>query len=135
MQVVSKLTENQIKQLHSLYQNEWWCSGRSLADTKICVEESQIIIGVLDDQGDLIGFSRVLTDTIFKALIFDVIVVSEFRGKGLGNLLVNAIKTHHKLKNVKHFELYCKPDMVSFYESYGFTCNVGDIQLMRWSNT
>ncbi|MDD3343852.1 MAG: GNAT family N-acetyltransferase [Sulfurospirillaceae bacterium] len=135
MQVVTKLTENQIKQLHVLYQNEWWCSERSLEDTKICVENSQVIIGIIDDHGNLKGFSRILTDTIFKALIFDVIVAPEYRAKGLGKLLVNAIKTNEMLKNVKHFELYCKSDMVSFYESYGFTCNVGDIQLMRWSNT
>lgn len=134
MKVVSQLNDKQIEQLHRLYQNEWWCKGRTLEETKIGVANSQIIIGLIDEQSDLVGFARILTDTIFKALIFDVIIADTHRGKGLGKALVDAIKSHSALQNVKHFELYCKPDMIGFYEAYGFSCNVGDISLMRWEN-
>ena len=31
--------------------------------------------------GHLVGFARVLTDTVYKALIFDVIIHPDHRGK------------------------------------------------------
>ena len=135
MRIVNELTDRQIEQLHTLYQNEWWSKGRSLEDTKTCVIHSQLIIGMIDADSNLVGFSRVLTDTVFKALIFDVMVVETHRGTGLGKQLLNAIKSHEKLKNVRHFELYCKPEMIPFYESHAFNCDVGDIQFMRLSNS
>ena len=36
----------------------------------------------------------VLTDYIFKALIFDVIILDEFQNKGLGLKLISLIKNH-----------------------------------------
>ncbi|WP_417714868.1 GNAT family N-acetyltransferase [Pseudoalteromonas obscura] len=56
--------------------------------------------------GELVGFARVLSDFIYKAVIFDVIVAPDERGKGLGITLMELIKHHPKLNKVLHFELY-----------------------------
>ena len=77
------------------------------------------------------GFARVLTDFIFKAIIFDVIVSKPYRNKGLGNQLMDQILKHPNLQSVKHFELYCLPEMVQYYEKYNFSGDVGGIKLMR----
>jgi len=114
-----------------LYQQEWWTKGRSLENARRGIEGSQICIGITDENNDLQGFARVLTDFIFKALLFDIIVAKTYRSKGLGDQLMSAIKTHPKLKIVKHFELYCRPELAQFYQKYGFTNDVDDIQLMR----
>ena len=60
MNIVERLTEQQIIQLHELYSHEWWSDSKTLEQTKSCVAGSQIIIGIL---GNLIGFTRVLTET------------------------------------------------------------------------
>ena len=91
-------------------------------------------IGILDHGDKLIGFTRIITDFIYKAIIFDVIVSAEHRGDGLGQKLMGLVKNHENLKKVKHFELYCLPDMESFYESFGFSTDVGGIKLMRCIN-
>jgi len=83
---------------------------------------------------NLIGFTRVLTDFTFKALIFDVIVHLDHRKEKLGDKLINLVKTHSKLRQVKHFELYCLPELFEFYKKHGFEKNMGDIQLMRFQN-
>ena len=134
MNVIRELSEIHIEQLHALYQGEWWTRGRSLEDTTKCVFGSQICIGICSESDDLIGFVRVLTDFTFKALIFDVMVTQSERGKGLGNKLLSLVKNHEHLKSVKHFELYCLPEMLSFYEKHGFSANVGEIKLMRLTN-
>lgn len=135
MNIIHELSEKHIAQLHTLYQDEWWTRGRSLEDTTRCVLGSQICIGLTSANDDLIGFVRVLIDYIFKALIFDVIVAQSERGKGFGNELLRLVKNHDQLKSVRHFELYCIPEMFMFYEKYGFSTNVGEIKLMRFTNT
>jgi len=103
-------------------------------ETTSCVKGSQICLGLVDEHNTLQGFARVLTDYTFKALIFDLIVADTYRNKGLGNQLMSLIKNHPDLRNVKHFELYCLPDMFDFYEKHGFTSDVGDIKLLRHNN-
>ena len=131
MQVIYEFTEEQIENLQELYRREWWTDTRTLAETKACVEGSQISIGIVDAAGRLQGFARVLTDFTFKALIFDVIVSQGCRGTGLGDRLMELIMSHERLRRVKHFELYCLPEMYAFYERCGFSPDVGDITLMR----
>ena len=131
MEVIYELNEKQIEDLHHLYQKEWWTKGRSIDETKACVKGSQICIGVVDSSGKLQGFARVLTDCIFKAFIFDVIVSKEQRGMGIGNKLIKLIITHKKLIRVKHFELYCLPKMYGYYEKHGFSHGVDNVKLMR----
>ena len=131
MHIVHELDETRIAQLHAFFAREWWTSDRSLEETRRCVEGSQIRIGLTDDTGDLIGFARVITDYTFKALVFDVIVADAHRGKGLGDHLVKLVLEHPDLARVRHFELYCLPDVEPFYERHGFSTEVGGVRLMR----
>jgi len=133
MNIVEQLTEKQIVQLHELYSHEWWSNARTLEQTKSCVAGSQIIIGITEMSGDLIGFTRVLTDYTFKALMFDVIIHQDHRNENLGNKLINLVKAHPELRNVVHFELYCLPELFEFYKKHGFTSEVGGMQLMRYT--
>lgn len=134
MNVIFELNEQHVQELNELYQNEWWTKGRSIEDTESCVNGSQINIGIVDENNSLQAYARVLTDYTFKALIFDIIVADNQRGKGLGNRLISLIKGHEKLRKVKHFELYCLPEMFPFYEKHGFSSDVGEIKLMRLTN-
>ncbi len=131
MKPIYEFTDTQINELHQLYQDQWWAKSRTLEETKSCIEGSQLCIGLLDDDGTLIGFTRVLTDYIFKAMVFDVIVSDHARGVGLGSRLISLVESHPKLSSVKHFELYCLPDMFPFYHKHGFTEKLGDIKIMR----
>ena len=135
MELIYTLTDNHVHQLHALYQQEWWTQGRTLEETKNGVNGSQVCVGLIDNELNLVGFARVLSDFTFKALIFDFIVCKEHRERGLGSQLMSAIKNHDKLKTVRHFELYCLPEMFPYYEKYDFTTDVGQIKLMRCNNS
>ena len=103
--VIYKLDVRQIAQLHALYQKEWWTKGRSLSATRQCVEGSQVCVGLVDGAGTLHAFARVISDFIFKAVIFDVIVSNEARHGGLGKQLMELITGHEKLRHVSHIKL------------------------------
>jgi len=120
MKIVERLDQKQIEQLFHLYKNEWWCKERTLIQTQKVVENSSLIIGIVDSCDNLIAFARVLSDFTFKVFIFDVIVAKEYRGKGLSDKLLSAIINHSKLKNIETIELYCLPEMKLLYAKYGF---------------
>lgn len=129
-----ELSEQHVEQLHQLYQTVWWANTRSLEDTKRCVEGSSVCVAILDESNQLIGFARVVTDFIYKGIIFDVIVNQQYRGQGLGQQLMKAITSHPQLQAVQHLELYCLPEMEAFYQEYGFSLDVGGVSLMRCVN-
>ena len=126
------LDDTQIRRLHQLYQNEWWTKGRTLEDVRRMLEHSDYVFGLCEPEtNDLVAFARVLTDRVYKAFIFDVIVAPEHRGAHVGAAIVDRILQHPDLASVKHFELYCLPELVPFYERWGFSADVGGIVLLR----
>ena len=119
--IVDKLNDEQIEKLYLLYQNEWFSKGRSIEDVRIMLNNTDFVFGFcIPKTKELIGFARVLSDSVYKAFIFDVIVDPKFRNKGLGQFIMDTIFNHPILKKVSHIELYCPKSMVSFYESMGF---------------
>src|SRR4028119_1436711 len=130
----SELTEQQISELTDLYINEFWSQNRTRQDVTKMLVASDIIIGLVDECDRLIGFIRVLTDFVYRAFIFDVIVKSTHRNQGLGKKLLDSVVHHPQLQSVKYLALYCLPEMVPFYEQWGFTAEVGGLQLMLRPN-
>ena len=60
--LIKVLSEAQLRNLHDLYENEWWSTNRTLKDTKNIVSNSSVIFGIVDQNDSLIAFCRVLTD-------------------------------------------------------------------------
>ena len=118
--IINKLNKSQRKELYKLYKKEWWSKDRSKKEIKKMLQHSDITIAIINKKGYLIGFVRVLSDFVFKAEIYDVIVAKKYRGLGFGELLVKEVLHHKKLKKVRQFNLQCLEDMVPFYEKFGF---------------
>ena len=131
MTPINILTPAQIEDLHRRYQNQWCTRERTLEETQSIVEHSSLAVAFADDGGELVAFARVLSDFTIKALIFDLIVDEPHRHKGLGKALLQTILNHPKLSRVRHFELYCLPEMASYYESLRFKKLNHELILMR----
>jgi predicted GNAT family N-acyltransferase len=134
--IIHNLNTIQIAKLHTLYQKMWWSVGRTMEEISILLKNS-ISFGVIEnDTQDLVGYARVLTDEIKYAFIFDVMTLEKYRGIGLGKMIMESIIDHPKLKNITRFELTCRPDMVPFYEKFGFSENYGDdVRPMRYKKS
>jgi GNAT superfamily N-acetyltransferase len=128
------LTSSQIDQLVALFQTEWWTKGRTRADTETALQIGGPMFAFVDPESDdLVAFARTMTDGVYKAMIFDIIVKATWRGTGLGALLMDTVLNDPALVNVKHRELYCLEDMVPFYEKWGFTDKLPGLYFMRKS--
>jgi len=117
---VDRLNEQQTGQLCDLYQNEWWSKGRSRDDVQVMLANSGIVIGFVDGADRLVGFCRVLTDFVYRATIYDVIVAEAWRGQGLGRRLIDAVLDDSRLQRISRIGLFCLPELESFYEKWGF---------------
>jgi predicted GNAT family N-acyltransferase len=129
---VEQIDDRLRSDLMELYRHEWWTNQRREEDVARMLQHTDLVVGVCAEPGDqLVGFARVLTDQAFKALIFDVIVAQAHRHAGLGQRLVQYALDHPMLAQVAHIELYCKPELIPFYEQWGFTATPPDVNLMR----
>jgi len=82
------------------------------------LDHSDVVLCAWD--GDrLVGFGRVLTDFVYRATIWDVIVDQSYQKQGVGTELVQRILNHHRLKKVELFWLCTsRPE---FYKKLGFS--------------
>jgi predicted N-acetyltransferase YhbS len=65
----------------------------------------------------LIGFGRALSDGVYQAALYDVAVLPEFQGKGVGTAIVKNILDRLASCNVI---LYASPGKEAFYRALGF---------------
>ncbi|MBW4572607.1 MAG: GNAT family N-acetyltransferase [Tolypothrix carrinoi HA7290-LM1] len=128
--IVSQLTENQISELLDLYKNEFWSNQRTLEDVVRMLAASDIIIALVDENEKLIGFTRILTDFVYRAIIFDVIIKPTHRNMKLGSKLMDAVVNHPQLKSIEWIALCCLPEMIPYYQRWGFTSELVKMQLM-----
>ncbi|WP_313892244.1 GNAT family N-acetyltransferase [Psychrobacillus sp.] len=130
--VIEELNESQLIELHSLFKNEWWTQIREIPDIRKMVDNSTVVIGLVHvETEELIGFARVITDTIYRAFIFDVMTKENFRNGGIGTILMNSILEHPLVRDVDRVELYCLDSLVEYYEKFGFSTDLNGSNLMR----
>lgn len=120
-EVVDKLTASQVQSLHELYAKQWWCKEASLAEVEHLLQYSLSIALVDPVTKKLLAYSRVVSDRLKFAYIFDVMVDDAYRGKKLGKALMKAILAHPDLAKVVKFELKCLQELIPFYEKCGFS--------------
>lgn len=134
IEIIDYLSERQIEDLHQLYQSAWWSKDRELPDIKRMLKNTDIVVAIRDiDAKKVIGFSRVITDFVYKALILDLIVAPDYRGNQLDHLMIDTICHHPKLISVKDFELYCRQELIPFYQKWNFFEGIEDRHLMRYT--
>ncbi|WP_410788177.1 GNAT family N-acetyltransferase [Kribbella sp. C-35] len=128
----STVPAHRIPELTDLMRTAWWMTDRTPADVRHLLDHSDLVITITHHPTDqLVGFARVLTDYASVALILDVIVGQRHRGTGAGAALLDAVVTHPDLAAVRSLELVCQPDLIPFYNRWGFTTQVGMSHLMR----
>jgi GNAT superfamily N-acetyltransferase len=67
-----------------------------------------------------VGFARVISDHATYAYVADVFVVEEFRGRGIGGLIMKCIMSHPDLQGLRRWSLLTR-DAHGLYRQFGFT--------------
>lgn len=108
-------------QLLRLYAQAPWAGGRSHEGIREMLAQTDLALSAWDGER-LVGFGRVLTDYVYRASIWDVIVDEAYQGQDIGTEIMQRILHHPSLKRVELFWL-CTRDKQAFYEKLGFSAN------------
>ena len=104
-----------IKQLVKLLHTSYWAANRE-EELIVKTVENSFCYGVLDENRNLIGFARIITDFATVFYLMDVIIEESFRGKGYGKILIDEI-----MKDVGHlYGVLHTNSARELYEAYGF---------------
>ncbi len=115
-----ELSKPQVRQLHKLFQKNWWSRRRTLSETRILLEHTDIVLAVVEEHtDDLLGFCRILTDYASKAVVMDVLFHPDCSDEGVRHCLMDAIFRHEALATVEHFEMCCSSNLLTFYDQAG----------------
>jgi len=119
--VVHSLSPEQVDDLMGLFRFTYWAQDRSKEEVERMLASSDYLFGIVElSSGRLCAFARVMTDSVFRAVVFDVVVHPEFRGRGLTKLIFDSILSHPVLARVEQLLLFCKGDVLPLYERFGF---------------
>jgi len=111
-----------MEQLRNLYKEAgWWNDEENAPDLVNKIVQGSFCFAVASADDRLIGMGRVISDGASDAYIQDVMVSNEFRGKGLGVLIIDELVKYLKSKNINWIALISEPKAVSFYQRYGFS--------------
>jgi ribosomal protein S18 acetylase RimI-like enzyme len=102
--------------VHALYKSVDWWPERGEQELA-AVLSSNLAIGAWDGER-LIAFARVISDHRFHAYIDDVVVHPDYQRQGIGHQLL--VKLLEELQHIETITLFCKSDLVAFYEQLGF---------------
>lgn len=115
--------------LHVLYQFTQWGRSRSLEDIGRMLENSSLCFCAhFEDQ--VVAFCRVLTDFVYRASLWDILVHPDHQGKGLGTSLLDYALRHPALRSVPVVLTYTR-DLTPFLARLGFRAEEGTLMLMR----
>lgn len=97
----------------------YWAAGREREVQDRAMDGSRNYAVVRTDDGRQVAYARVVTDGVTFAWLCDVIVDPQFRGDGVGKLLVEGVLTDLEPLGLRRV-LLATADAHGLYEQFGF---------------
>jgi GNAT superfamily N-acetyltransferase len=101
-----------------LSNRSYWARGRSRELIEKSIANS-LCFGLFNPADQQMGFARIVTDFTFFAWLMDVFILEEYRGQGLGKMLISTIFSDPALKQIKRWGLGTR-DAHGLYRQFGF---------------
>ena len=101
-----------------LLRQSYWSNGLTTEKLNKAIDHS-LCFGVYKDNAT-IGFARIITDKANFAYLCDVFILPGYRRLGLSKWLLQTIKAHDDLQNLRRW-LLATADAHNLYRQFGFT--------------
>ena len=103
--------------IHGFLSQSYWAAGIPRETVERSIRHS-ICFGAFDE-GQQVGFARVISDRATYAYVADVFVLPSHRGRNIGKRLMACIASHPELQNLRLWTLFTR-DAHGLYRQYGF---------------
>ena len=118
-----------LHQLQTLFnKSAFWAVDRQIEDLKIALDRSEPVVSAWDDDR-LVGFARAVSDGVYRATIFDVVIDCDYQRLGLGRRLVETVLAHACMQRVERIYLTTTHHQC-FYERLGFVVNTSTTMVL-----
>ena len=84
------------------------------------------------DKDVLVGFGRIISDTVLHALIVDMMILPDYQGKGIGTALLKRLVQHCHRHRIRDIQLFSAEGKAGFYLKNGFIRRRPDAPGMEW---
>jgi len=99
----------------------WWKESYESSGVGQLIKGSYAFAVVVDKKtGKTIGMGRIISDGVSDAYIQDLVILPEFRNKGIGKQLVQLLLKRCKDDGILWIGLIAEPDQDGFYSTIGF---------------
>ena len=99
----------------------WWKNSYDSSSIKYLIKGSFKFAVIIEKKKNLtIGMGRILSDGVSDAYIQDLVILNEYRNKGLGAKLVKFLVDYCVSKGINWIGLISEPGQHGFYSSIGF---------------
>jgi len=127
--MVNTWDQDEILQLY--HAGGWWKDEYDPATLPDLIRRSFVFAVAIDQSsGRAIGMGRVISDGISDGYIQDLVVLPEFRKKGIGKEIVAALVRACTEAGISWIGLIAEPDTEAFYSPLGFQPMKGHIPLL-----
>lgn len=104
-------------ELCAIFQYAPWAARRQPAQLEQMIAASFAVVTARRGQR-LVGFGRAWGDGLYRAVLDDIVVVPDERGKGVGRDIITQLL--RECQAIDEVSLTCREEVATFYEQFGF---------------
>ena len=120
-------------QFFRLFESTGWNENYHLApeELMLALHASWYLLGAYDGER-LVGFGRLVSDGVLHAMIYELIVLPEYQGQGIGGEILERLVAKCRATGVRDIQLFCARGKRGFYEKRGFVARPDDAPGMQY---
>jgi len=120
-------------QFWSLFQSTGWNQEYKLSPGELiqALRSSWYTLCAYDGER-LVGFGRLVSDGVLHAMVYELIVLPEYQGFGIGGKILQNLVNICLEEGVRDIQLFCARGKREFYEKRGFRARPDDAPGMQY---
>ncbi|HWQ65931.1 MAG TPA: GNAT family N-acetyltransferase [Methanospirillum sp.] len=99
---------------------DWWEEGWDEEYLSAVVHSGFAFVAAKDLDGTWVGMGRLISDGVSDAYLQDIVVLPEYRGKGVGTAIVTCLLEICKDHGIGWVGTIAGPEAAFFYRRFGF---------------
>ena len=113
--ILNQFEEDQLDEIKDVYESVGWMK-HSIEVISIIFQRSDVVsISIYD--GRIVGVGRALTDGVFNATIYDVVVHRDYQRRGIASYIMRDLL--EQLKGISCIQLISTTGNEAFYRKHG----------------
>ena len=116
-----------------LFQTTGWNAKYQLSPDELtqALRASWFLISAYEGK-KMVGFGRLVSDGVLHAMIYELIVLPAYQGRGIGGEILEILVDKCQEAGVRDIQLFCAAGKREFYEKRGFVARPNDAPGMQY---